>query len=238
MRNICITGGNSGLGVATAEYFLTHDDAAIIWLGLFSKRERAENLQSKFLGRVHLLSLDVTKEQAWIDAVAKIQGGIHVLVNNAGIHDDHLLAQMPDSSWLSVISTNLHGAHMGCKVALPSMMRAGHGRIINISSLSAVLPRLGQTNYAAAKAGLNALTQSLAKEVARMGITVNAIMPGFIETEALVSLDAEALRNAKREIPMRRFGKPSEIAAAIYFLASSEASYITGSILKIDGGIL
>jgi 3-oxoacyl-[acyl-carrier protein] reductase len=117
------------------------------------------------------------------------------------------------------------------------MMRQRYGRIVNIASLSAVLPPLGQTNYAAAKAGVVALGQTLAKEVARSGITVNSVLPGFIETEALGGMDDEARKSAQRGIPMRRFGKPEEVAAAVFFLASAEASYITGAALKIDGGI-
>ena len=112
------------------------------------------------------------------------------------------------------------------------------GRIVNVASLSALLAPAGQANYAAAKAGVVALTQSLAKEVARIGITVNAVCPGFVETEALASLAGEERKAAQMKIPMRRFGKPEEVAAAVRFLASAEASYISGSVLKVDGGIL
>ena len=118
------------------------------------------------------------------------------------------------------------------------MMGERFGRIINIASLSALLAPLGQTNYAAAKAGVVAMTQSLAKEVARMGITANAICPGYIETAAVEAMDAEQKKAQKRLIPMRRFGQPGEVAAAVFFLASKDAGYITGATLKIDGGIL
>jgi 3-oxoacyl-[acyl-carrier protein] reductase len=116
-------------------------------------------------------------------------------------------------------------------------MRQRFGRIINIASLSAIMPPLGQTNYAAAKAGVVALGRTLAKEVARSGITVNSVLPGFIETEALGGMDEETRKQAQKGIPMRRFGKPDEVAAAVYFLASPDAAYITGASLKIDGGI-
>lgn len=237
MKHIIITGGNSGIGCAIAEAFLQHNEAWKIWLGVRSNRERAETLLEKFPQHVALLDLDVTRAEDWQKAVTEINAPIAILVNNAGKHDDHLLANMNEQSWHGVIDSNLNSAYHGSKAVLPSMMRERYGRIINISSLSAILPRMGQVNYAAAKAGLNAMTQALSKEVARMGITVNAIMPGFIETEALHSLPDEAKALAKKEIPMRRFGKASEVAAAVKFLASDDAAYITGSILKIDGGI-
>ena len=237
MKNIIITGGNSGIGCAIAKAFLQQHDAVKIWLGVRHNRHLAEALMLEYPQQVSLLELDVTRAEDWQKAIEEIHAPIAVLINNAGKHDDHLLANMNDQSWHDVIDSNLNSAYYGSKAVLPSMMRAGFGRIINVSSLSSILPRIGQVNYAAAKAGLNAMTQALAKEVARMGITVNAIMPGFIETEALHSLTDEAKILAKKEIPMRRFGKASEVAAAVCFLASDDAAYITGAILKIDGGI-
>lgn len=186
------------------------------------------------------MDLEVTCPDAWKSAVAHIlatDGRLDVLVNNAGMHRDCLLAAMPDDAWHSVIAANLDAVFHGCRAAVTPMMRQRFGRIINIASLSAVLPPLGQTNYAAAKAGVVALSQTLAKEVARAGITVNSLLPGFIDTEALGGMDEEARKSAQRGIPMRRFGKPEEVAAAVFFLASSDAAYITGSALKIDGGI-
>ena len=136
-----------------------------------------------------------------------------------------------------MIAANLDSTYHGCRAVVTPMMRQRFGRIINIASLSAILPPLGQTNYAAAKAGVVALSRTLAKEVARSGITVNSILPGYIETEALGEMDDEARKQAQKGIPMRRFGKPAEVAAAVYFLASPDAAYITGAALKIDGGI-
>jgi len=137
-----------------------------------------------------------------------------------------------------VLAANLDSVFHGCQAVLPTMISQRHGRIVNIASLSALLAPMGQTNYAAAKAGVVALTQSLAKEVARIGITVNAICPGYIETEALAGMGAEERKAAQTRIPMRRFGRTEEVAAAVRFLACAEAAYITGSALKIDGGIL
>jgi 3-oxoacyl-[acyl-carrier protein] reductase len=164
-------------------------------------------------------------------------GRLDVLVNNAGRHEDALLANMPVESWQKVLATNLDGTFHGCQAVLPTMIAQRGGRIVNIASLSALVPPAGQTNYAAAKAGIVALTQSLAKEVARMNITVNAVCPGFVDTESLAAMSEDERNAARSRIPMRRFGKPEEIAAAVRFLACAEAAYITGSVLKIDGGI-
>ncbi len=240
MRLILITGGNGGLGLGIARYFLEHDPAAKVWLGVRKSRDRAETLIAEFPERCALTDLDVTDPEAWktsIEHIIQTDGRLDVLVNNAGMHHDCLLAAMPSEIWHSVIAANLDAVFHGCRAAVTPMMRQRFGRIINISSLSAILPPLGQTNYAAAKAGVVALSQTLAKEVARSGITVNSILPGYIDTDALGGMDEEARKNTQRGIPMRRFGKPHEIAAAVYFLASSDAAYITGAALKIDGGI-
>ncbi|HTD85029.1 MAG TPA: SDR family NAD(P)-dependent oxidoreductase [Candidatus Binatia bacterium] len=231
MRNILITGANGGLGIAIARAFADESKENILWLGVRKNRERAHKSGG------NLLDLDVTDPAAWRNA-AKAIGRVDVLVNNAGAHDDALLAAMPAESWERVLSTNLDAVFHGCQAVLPQMISQRAGRIINIASLSALLAPAGQTNYAAAKAGVVALTQSLAKEVARLGITVNAICPGYVETDALAGLPEEQRAAALAKIPMRRFGKPGEIAAAVRFLACPEASYITGSVLKIDGGIL
>lgn len=240
MRSILITGGNGGLGLGIGRYFLEHDSDAKVWLGVRSNRDKAGAMAEEFSGRCALVDLEVTSKEAWAEAIAKIveeDGGIDVLVNNAGLHRDSLLATMDDEAWQSVVSSNLDSVFLGCREVIRPMMGKRFGRIINIASLSAILPPLGQTNYAAAKAGVVALTQTLAKEVARAGITVNALLPGYIETEALSHMDADAAKRAKAGIPMRRFGRPEEVAAAAFFLACQDAGYVTGSALKIDGGI-
>ena len=205
-----------------------------------SNRDKARLLESEFTGRCRLIDREVTSSEAWkvaLEQILESDGRLDVLVNNAGMHRDCLLAAMPAEDWHSVIAANLDAVFHGCRAVVTPMMRQRFGRIVNIASLSAVFAPLGQTNYAAAKAGVVALSQTLAKEVARAGITVNSVLPGFIETDALGGMDEEARKSAQRGIPMRRFGKPEEVAAAVYFLASNEAAYITGAALKIDGGI-
>ncbi|MGH7973570.1 MAG: SDR family oxidoreductase [Limisphaerales bacterium] len=240
-RVILITGGNGGLGRAVAAAFLEESPSNAVWLGVHQHREKADLLAKTCPERCNCVGLDVTLPSAWQAALEQIlarHSRIDVLVNNAGKHADALLATMPEESWKQVLATNLDGAFHGCRAVLPTMISQRSGRIINVASLSALLAPPGQTNYAAAKAGLVALTQSLAKEVARLNITVNAVCPGFVETEALAGLSPEERKAAEAKVPMRRFGRPDEVAAAVRFLACPEASYITGSIIKIDGGIL
>lgn len=239
-RVILITGANGGLGTAIARAFLEASPTDLLALGVRQRRDRVDALLGEFPGRVRPIELDVTSPEAWAAAVAellRLHGRIDVLVNNAGSHEDGLLATLPPSAWERVRTANLDAVFHGCQAVLKPMIAQRTGRIVNVSSLSALLAPAGQANYAAAKAGAIALTRSLAKEVARIGITVNAICPGYIETEALASLDAEARRAALARIPARRFGRPAEVAAAVRFLACSDAAYITGSVLTIDGGI-
>ena len=240
LRTILITGANGGLGLAIARTFLAEAPDNFVWLGVHNGRDNAEKLLAEQPDRCRLVTLDVTSAEAWKMAVAEIiavHGRVDVLVNNAGRHEDALLGQMDPASWSRVLAVNLDSVFHGSQTVLPAMISQRSGRIINIASLSALLAPPGQTNYAAAKAGVVALTQSLAKEVARIGITVNTLCPGYIETEAIAGLDAEARQRTLAQIPMRRFGRPAEVAAAVQFLACAGAAYITGSTLKIDGGI-
>jgi len=240
-RVILVTGANGGIGRAIGRAFLQESPDDFVWLGIHSRREQAEQLAREYPGRNACVSLDVTSPEAWQKAVTEIlsrHSHLDVLVNNAGEHEDALLGTMPATAWQRVMAANLDGVFHGSQAVLPAMISQRFGRIVNVASLSALLAPAGQANYAAAKAGVLALTRSLAKEVARIGITVNAVCPGFIESESLAHFSDEERAAARARIPMRRFGRPEEVAAAVRFLACSEASYITGSILKIDGGIL
>jgi 3-oxoacyl-[acyl-carrier protein] reductase len=240
LRVIFITGANGGLGCAVAEAFLQESPESLIWLAFHNRRDNVDKLIERNPKRCFCLSLDVTRPAAWtkaIETVLTAHNRIDVLIHNAGCHEDSLLATMPADSWSRVLATNLDGVFHGCQAVLPTMIGQRYGRIVNVASLSALLAPPGQANYAAAKAGVVALTQSLSKEVARIGITVNAVCPGFVETEALGHLSPEQRKTSQLRIPMRRFGKPEEVAAVIRFLASDEASYVTGSTVNVDGGI-
>lgn len=240
-RRILITGANGVLGDATARHFLERDPECQVHLGVRERRDRAEALVAAFAGRAHLCPLEITRPEGWADAMALIesQGGpVNVLVNNAGFHEDALLANMSFQQWQGVLDANLNAVFHGCQAVLKPMMSQRWGRIVNVASLSALHSPAGQANYAAAKAGVIGLTQSLAKETARMGITVNAVCPGHIEGALPAGWSEDQIKAVKRETPMRRFARPEEIAAVVFFLASPEASYMTGSALKLDGGLI
>jgi 3-oxoacyl-[acyl-carrier protein] reductase len=240
-RVILITGANGDLGIAIAQAFLDESPENFVCLAVNAHRDHAQKLVSASPARCRLVALDVTLPASWQAAAREIlatHGRLDVLVNNAGCHEDVFLAQMPAAAWSRVLAVNLDAVFHGCQTVLPAMISQRSGRIINMASLSALLAPAGQANYAAAKAGVVALSQSLAKEVARLGITVNTVCPGYIDTAMLVGLDAPARQNILAKVPMRRLGRPAEVAAAVRFLACADASYITGSTLKIDGGIL
>jgi len=241
-RRILITGANGALGLCLARYFLERDAACHVFLGVRERRDRAEALVADFSDRAFLCPLEITSAEAWAAAVAQIEaesgGPVNVLINNAGYHDDALLASMTQAQWSGVIEGNLSSVFLGCQSVMKPMMQQRWGRIVNVASLSALHSPAGQTNYAAAKAGVIGLTRSLAKETARLGITVNVICPGHIEGALPANWTEEQIKAVKRDTPMRRFARPEEIAAVVFFLASAEASYMTGAALKLDGALV
>lgn len=192
-------------------------------------------------GQALLCRADVTQLAECEQMIREIldkYGRIDILVNNAGIRRDNLLAVMKSADWDMVVDTNLKGVYNCCKAVLkPLLKQKSGGRIINIASVAGLSGNSGQTNYAAAKAGVIAFTKSLAKEIGRREITVNAVAPGFIDTEMTEGLDDSLKETVRSQVALARFGKPSEVAVAVVFLAGADAAYITGSVLTIDGGL-
>ena len=185
--------------------------------------------------------LDVTDGDALgaaVDAVVRDCGGLHVLVNNAGITRDMLSMRMKDDDWHAVLATNLTAVFRACRAAIRPMMKQRYGRIVNITSVVGASGNPGQANYAAAKAGVAGMTRSLAREVGSRGITVNCVAPGFIETDMTQGLPAAQNTALLAQIPLGRLGQAAEVAHAVVFLASPEAAYITGTELQVNGGML
>ena len=180
---------------------------------------------------------DAAQAAAMVDAVEKELGSCDILVNNAGLTRDNLLIRLKDDDWDAVIDANLRGAFAAIRAASRGMMKRRWGRIINISSVVGIMGNKGQANYAASKAGLIGLTKSVAQELASRNILANAIAPGFIETDMTAAMTPEARQGMSAMIPLERLGKPEDIAAAVAFLASDHAAYITGQVIVVDGGL-
>jgi len=241
-RRALVTGGTRGIGLATA--LALAEQGAAVAVGWSHSQEDATAAVATFAARgtpAHAVRADVGDPAAvrrmFVEVNDALGGTPDVLVNNAAITEDGLLMMLADEAWDRVIRTDLSGAALCCRLALRGMIAGHWGRIVNVVSPAAFLGHEGASSYAAAKAGLVALTKSLAREVARFGITVNAVSPGVVETRLVATLSPERRRELERPIALGRPGTPEEIAAAILFLASPAASYVTGTTLHVDGGL-
>ncbi len=236
-----VTGGSRGIGKGIVQAFAQEGaKVALVFKGSQAAADALVAEATAAGGTVKAYQCDVTKgedAQAVVDAVEKDWGPINILVNNAGIIRDGLFVRMEPADWNAVIDTNLNGTFNFCRAVAFAMARQRKGRIINVSSIAADHTNPGQTNYAASKGAINAFTRALATELASRGVTVNAIAPGFIATDM-----SEAVRNKAGDIitkmiPMKRLGQPDDIAKVAVFLASADAAYITGQVIKVDGGL-
>ena len=227
-RVVLVTGGNRGIGLAIAEAFRDAGDT----VALTYREKPVEGFIS--------VQCDVTSNDDVERAFAEVEeqaGPVEVLVSNAGMNADQLILSMKEDAWRSVIDANLNGAYRVARRATSKMIRARKGRIIFISSVVAMTGSPGQTNYAASKAGLIGLARSLAREIGGRGVTVNVVAPGFVTTDMTAQLSDARQAEILEQVPLKRMASPAEVAAAVTFLASEEAGYITGAVVPVDGGL-
>lgn len=240
MKYALVTGGSRGIGKAIAHRLAVRGYHVLI--NYVKNQDAANETVSQIIsdgGQASTLQFDVSNKDQIREVIGKWQTDnpdacIEVLINNAGVRKDNLMVMMSDDEWQSVLDIHLGGFYFVTNQVLTGMIRNKYGRIVNIVSLSGIKGMAGQTNYSAAKAGVIAATKSLAQEIGRKKITVNCVAPGFIKTEMTEDIDES---NYKSFIPCRRFGTAEEVAAAADFLASKEASYITGEVINVNGGL-
>ncbi len=241
-RVALVTGGASGIGEAITRVLANHH--AHIVINYRSSAKEAEALVEEIKasgGQAIAVKADIRnfdEAKTLVDEAMKVFGQIDIVVNNAGITDDSLILRMSEDQFDRVVDTNLKGVWHVCKHAARPLLKSKSGRLINITSVAGITGNVGQSNYSAAKAGVIGLTKTLAREFASRKVTVNAIAPGFIETKMTAELSPEIVSSFMDTIPLKRFGKPEEVANAVLFLASEEASYITGQILSVNGGMV
>lgn len=239
-RTAFVTGASRGIGRACAEALAAKGALVVVAARTLEKCEEVAAAIRETGGNAVAAQIDLSSKesiQACISGVVKEHGPIHILVNNAGITKDGLALRMKTEDWESVIDTNLGGAFYACQAVMQGMMKERWGRIINITSVVGQMGNPGQANYVSAKAGLIGLTKALARELASRNITVNAVAPGFIATDMTAVLSDELKAKLLTNVPLGRLGAPEDIAAAVAFLASDAASYITGLTLDVNGGM-
>jgi len=240
-KNVLITGASRGIGAAIAKVLAGYN--LKIWINYKSSAKAADELKDeieKSGGEAAVIGFDVSDEKAFVDGIKTIidsDGELSYLVNNAGITNDKLSIRMKGEDFKTVIDANLFSAFVGCREALKAMSKKRFGSVVNISSIVGESGNAGQVNYSASKGGLIAMSKSFAKEGAPRNIRFNCITPGFIETDMTNKLKEEVKNEYINQIPLKRFAKPSEVAKAVAFLLSDESSYITGEVLKVNGGL-
>lgn len=240
-KNVLVTGSSRGIGAEIAKVLAEY--GLKVWINYRSGAEAAEAVKAAIVaagGEAEIIGFDVSDEAAFVDAVKRIvseDGELGYLVNNAGITNDKLALRMKTDDFLSVINANLTSAFIGCREAMKAMRKKKQGAIVNIASIVGETGNAGQTNYAASKGGLIAMSKSFAIEAASSGIRYNTITPGFIATDMTDELSDEIKESFTAKIPMGRFGQAREVAEATAFLLSDASSYITGETLKVNGGM-
>jgi 3-oxoacyl-[acyl-carrier protein] reductase len=237
-----VTGGAQGIGRYISLELAKRGAIVVVNYNRSEQQAKALVEEIEQMGQKALaVQADISKfsdAEKLVNEAIQTFGTLNIVVNNAGITDDALILRMQEDQFDRVINTNLKGVWNVCKHAAKTLMKSGYGRIINISSVSGVMGNSGQSNYSAAKAGVIGLTKALAREFAGRGVTVNAVAPGFIETDMTKKLAPEIVDTWQKQIPLKRFGDATEVAYAVAFLASEQAAYITGHTLEVDGGLV